>query len=154
MTKGFKAWLVITLLLTCPGISTAQTVPVLHLGFSGGGVGSDLLKVTERASLWRKHGLDVRPIYLTNERHFMAQTLSAGDIGLTGFDVTAMLSLSSWCAKQSILPPTSKEKQSRSAAMVQARISSPASSFAIGNSIPTRTCGYCNPATHPVGSLL
>jgi NitT/TauT family transport system substrate-binding protein len=92
MTNQFKAWLVISLLLTCPGILTAQTVPVLNLGFSGGGVGSDLLKVTERANLWRKHGLDVRPIYLTSGT-LMAQTLSAGDIGLAGFDVTAMLNL-------------------------------------------------------------
>jgi NitT/TauT family transport system substrate-binding protein len=92
MTKNLKACVVIVLCLTCPGMLAAQNIPVLHLGFSGGGVGSDLLKVIERANLWRKHGLDVRPIYLTSGS-LMAQTLSAGDIGLAGFDVTAMLNL-------------------------------------------------------------
>jgi hypothetical protein len=76
MTKRCKAWVVIALFLIWPGISIAQNLSVLNLGFSGGGVGSDLLKVTERANLWRKHGLDVRPIYLTSGT-LMAQTLSA-----------------------------------------------------------------------------
>jgi NitT/TauT family transport system substrate-binding protein len=62
------------------------------MGYSGAGIGADLLKVIERANLWRKHGVDVRPIYLTSGT-LMAQTLSAGDIVLAGFDVTAMLSL-------------------------------------------------------------
>ncbi|HSE90817.1 MAG TPA: hypothetical protein VLJ79_31695 [Candidatus Binatia bacterium] len=66
MTKRRIAWVVIALFLICPGISIAQNLPVLNLGFSGSGIGSDLLKVTERANLWRKHGVDVRPIYLTS----------------------------------------------------------------------------------------
>src|SRR5215471_19517913 len=89
MIERITAWVVTALLLTCPGLSTAQTLPVLNLGFSGSGIGADLLKVTERANLWRKHGIDVRPIYLTSGS-LMAQTLSAGDISLAGFDVTAM----------------------------------------------------------------
>src|SRR5499426_984068 len=92
MTERITAWVIISLLLTCPGLSTAQSLPVLNLGFSGSGIGADLLKVTERANLWRKHGIDVRPIYLTSGS-LMAQTLSAGDISLAGFDVTAMLNL-------------------------------------------------------------
>ena len=92
MTERITAWVVTALLLTCPGLSTAQTLPVLNLGFSGSGIGADLLKVTERANLWRKHGIDVRPIYLTSGS-LMAKTLSAGDISLAGFDVTAMLNL-------------------------------------------------------------
>jgi len=92
MIERITAWVVTALLLTCPGLSTAQTLPVLNLGFSGSGIGADLLKVTERANLWRKHGIDVRPIYLTSGS-LMAQTLSAGDISLAGFDVTAMLNL-------------------------------------------------------------
>ena len=71
---------------------TAGAQPVLKLGWSGAGVGADLLKVIDRAGLWRKHGVDVRPIYLTSG-NLMAQTLSSGDIGLAGFDVTAMLGL-------------------------------------------------------------
>src|SRR4030095_10532991 len=63
-----------------------------EFGFQRSGIGADLLKVTERANLWRKHGVDVRPIYLTSGT-LMGQTLSAGDIGLAGFDVTAMLNL-------------------------------------------------------------
>src|SRR4029453_625241 len=81
MTARITAWVVIALLLIWPGLSTAQTLPVLNLGFSGSGIGADLLNVTERANLWRKHGVDVRPIYLTSGT-LMAQTLSAGDIGL------------------------------------------------------------------------
>jgi ABC-type nitrate/sulfonate/bicarbonate transport system substrate-binding protein len=73
-------------------MAAAQNLPVLNMGFSGGGVGSDLLRVIERANLWRKHGVDVRPIYLTSGT-LMAQTLSAGDIGIAGFDVTALLNL-------------------------------------------------------------
>jgi ABC-type nitrate/sulfonate/bicarbonate transport system substrate-binding protein len=66
--------------------------PVLKLGWSGAGVGADLLKLIDRSSLWRKHAVDVRPIYLTSG-NLMAQTLSSGEIGLAGFDVTAMLGL-------------------------------------------------------------
>src|SRR5437763_5929117 len=69
-----------------------ENLHICYMGFSGGGVGSDLIKVIERASLWRKYGVDVRPIYLTSGT-LMAQTLSAGDIGIAGFDVTAMLNL-------------------------------------------------------------
>ena len=62
------------------------------MGFSGAGIGSDLLKVIERNGLWRKHGIDVRTIYLSSGS-LMAQTLSSGDIGIAGFDTPAMLSL-------------------------------------------------------------
>jgi NitT/TauT family transport system substrate-binding protein len=70
----------------------AEAQPVLKLGWSGAGIGSDLLKLIDRSGLWRKHGVDVRPIYLTSG-NLMAQTLSSGEIGLAGFDVTAMLGL-------------------------------------------------------------
>ena len=66
--------------------------PVVKLGWSGAGVGADLLKLIGRSGLWRKYGVDVRPIYLTSG-NLMAQTLSSGEIGLAGFDVTAMLGL-------------------------------------------------------------
>src|SRR3954471_5028401 len=66
--------------------------PILKLGWSGSGIGADLLKLAGRANLWRKHGLDVQPVYLTSG-NLMAQTLSSGEIGLAGFDVTAMLGL-------------------------------------------------------------
>ena len=70
----------------------AENLPQLNMGFSGAGIGSDLLKVIDRAGLWRKHGLDLRVIYLTSGT-LMAQTLSSGDIGIAGFDTPAMLNL-------------------------------------------------------------
>jgi len=89
-------WIGVTVAIVCffvgPKMAGTQNLPILNMGFSGGGVGSDLIKVIERADLWRKHGVDVRPIYLTSGT-LMAQTLSAGDIGIAGFDVTAMLNL-------------------------------------------------------------
>jgi NitT/TauT family transport system substrate-binding protein len=70
----------------------AQAQPVLHMGFSGAGIGADLLKLINRNGLWRKHGLDVKVIYLSSGT-LMAQTLSSGDIGMSGFDTPAMLNL-------------------------------------------------------------
>jgi ABC-type nitrate/sulfonate/bicarbonate transport system substrate-binding protein len=90
-----KKWLIklsagLLLWLSVP--ASAQNVPILNMGFSGAGIGSDLLKVIERNGLWRKHGIDVRTIYLSSGS-LMAQTLSSGDIGIAGFDTPAMLSL-------------------------------------------------------------
>ncbi len=90
-----KKWLIklaATLLLGSSAAASAQNVPILNMGFSGAGIGSDLLKVIERNALWRKHGIDVRTIYLSSGS-LMAQTLSSGDIGIAGFDTPAMLSL-------------------------------------------------------------
>ncbi len=70
----------------------AQNLPIFNMGYSGAGIGSDLLKVIDRAGLWRKHGIDVRTIYLSSGT-LMAQTLSSGDIGTAGFDTPAMLNL-------------------------------------------------------------
>ena len=76
------------------GATTAsgQSLPALNMGFSGAGIGSDLLKVIDRNGLWRKHGIEVRTIYLSSGT-LMAQTLSSGDIGIAGFDTPAMLNL-------------------------------------------------------------
>ena len=90
-----KKWLIklsAALLLWLSVPASAQNVPILNMGFSGAGIGSDLLKVIERNRLWRKHGIDVRTIYLSSGS-LMAQTLSSGDIGIAGFDTPAMLSL-------------------------------------------------------------
>jgi NitT/TauT family transport system substrate-binding protein len=78
------------LLVTSTAAFAAE--PVLRLGKSGAGIGSDLLKVIERSRLWQKHGLDVRSIFL-NSGTLLAQTFSAGDLDLAGFDVSAMLSV-------------------------------------------------------------
>lgn len=81
-------------LLFCltPVLAAAQNLPVINMGYSGAGIGSDLLKVIDRAGLWRKHGVDVRSVYLSSGS-LMAQTLSSGDIGIAGFDTPAMLNL-------------------------------------------------------------
>ena len=78
--------------LLWPMAVAAQSVPSLNMGYSGAGIGSDLLKVIERNNLWRKHGLDVKVVYLSSGT-LMAQTLSSGDIGIAGFDTPAMLNL-------------------------------------------------------------
>ena len=75
-----------------PLAAPAQNLPVFNMGFSGAGIGSDLLKVIDRSALWRKHGIDVKTIYLSSGT-LMAQTLSSGDIGIAGFDTPAMLNL-------------------------------------------------------------
>ena len=90
-----KKWLIklaAALFLWSSAAASAQNFPILNMGFSGAGIGSDLLKVIERNALWRKHGIDVRTIYLSSGS-LMAQTLSSGDIGIAGFDTPAMLSL-------------------------------------------------------------
>ena len=92
MTSWVKTLAAILCLALNTGVTNGQDLPVLNLGFSGAGIGADMIKVVERAGLWRKHGVDVRPIYLTSGT-LMAQTLSARDIALAGFDVTAMLNL-------------------------------------------------------------
>ena len=75
-----------------PVLAAAQTVPLVNLGYSGAGIGSDLLKVIDRSGLWRRNGIDVKSIYLSSGS-LMAQTLSSGDIGIAGFDTPAMLNL-------------------------------------------------------------
>ena len=92
MKKCKKAFVAIFVLWLSPTIAFGQTVSILNMGYSGAGIGSDLLKVIERAGLWRKHGVDVRTIYLSSGT-LMAQTLSSGDIGIAGFDTPAMLNL-------------------------------------------------------------
>jgi NitT/TauT family transport system substrate-binding protein len=92
MKKCKKAFVAIFVLWLSPTIAFGQTLPILNMGYSGAGIGSDLLKVIERAGLWRKHGVDVRTIYLSSGT-LMAQTLSSGDIGIAGFDTPAMLHL-------------------------------------------------------------
>src|ERR1041385_5869347 len=91
MAKRLVVFALMALLLggAAPGLAAD---PGLKLGWSGSGVGADLLKLAGRSNVWRKHGLEVQPVYLSSG-NLMAQTLSSGEIGLTGFDVTAMLAL-------------------------------------------------------------
>jgi len=84
--------LAIVLFWLWPALAAAQSVPLLNMGYSGAGIGSDLLKVIERGGIWRRNGIDVKSIYLSSGS-LMAQTLSSGDIGIAGFDTPAMLNL-------------------------------------------------------------
>jgi len=85
-------YVAVTFLCVWPMTAGAQSPPIVNMGYSGAGIGSDLLKVIDRAGLWRKHGVDVKSIYLSSGS-LMAQTLSSGDIGIAGFDTPAMLNL-------------------------------------------------------------
>jgi ABC-type nitrate/sulfonate/bicarbonate transport system substrate-binding protein len=91
--RRYTCWLFALILIwLSPAFVTAQNMPMLNMGYSGAGIGSDLLTVIDRAGLWRKHGVDVRSVYLSSGS-LMAQTLSSGDIGIAGFDTPAMLNL-------------------------------------------------------------
>ncbi|HWH80469.1 MAG TPA: ABC transporter substrate-binding protein [Candidatus Binatus sp.] len=92
MIKWRNGLAVLTMLWLSPVLISAQSLPVMNMGYSGAGIGSDLLKVIDRNGLWRKHGLDVKVVYLSSGT-LMAQTLSSGDIGIAGFDTPAMLNL-------------------------------------------------------------
>jgi len=92
MRKNFQSLIALIFLIVGSDVGRAQNFPLMHMGYSGAGIGSDILKVIERGGLWRKHGLDVKVIYLTSGT-LMAQTLSSGDIVLAGFDTPAMLNL-------------------------------------------------------------
>ena len=91
--RRYTCWLLaLALMWLSPAFVAAQNLPLLNMGYSGAGIGSDLLKVIDRTGLWRKHGVDVRSVYLSSGS-LMAQTLSSGDIGIAGFDTPAMLNL-------------------------------------------------------------
>jgi len=92
MNRYSRSLLAILLIWLSPVLVAAQNLPLVNMGYSGAGIGSDLLKVIDRTGLWRKHGVDVRSIYLSSGS-LMAQTLSSGDIGVAGFDTPAMLNL-------------------------------------------------------------
>jgi ABC-type nitrate/sulfonate/bicarbonate transport system substrate-binding protein len=92
MTIRIRLLIALLWLFLAAGNAQAQNLPVFNLGYSGAGIGSDLLKVIDRAGLWRKHGVEVKSIYLASGS-LMAQTLSSGDIGIAGFDTPAMLNL-------------------------------------------------------------
>jgi ABC-type nitrate/sulfonate/bicarbonate transport system substrate-binding protein len=92
MTHWIKVVVAIVYLSINPAILEAQNLAALNMGYSGAGIGSDLLKVIDRSGLWRKHGLEVKVVYLTSGT-LMAQTMSSGDIGIAGFDTPAMLNL-------------------------------------------------------------
>jgi len=87
-----RSMLAVAILSLAPTFAAAQNLPLVNMGYSGAGIGSDLLKVIDRSGIWRRNGIDVKSIYLSSGS-LMAQTLSSGDIGIAGFDTPAMLNL-------------------------------------------------------------
>src|SRR6202035_3989291 len=79
--------LLLALMLT-PKDGASQSV--VRIGYSGGGTAKNLHKVIEKAGLWKKRGLDGRPIYCTSGAT-MAQAMEGGDIDIADSDVPAML---------------------------------------------------------------
>jgi len=91
--KSFRhSMLAVAIWSLVPTFAAAQNLPLVNMGYSGAGIGSDLLKVIDRSGIWRRNGIDVKSIYLSSGS-LMAQTLSSGDIGIAGFDTPAMLNL-------------------------------------------------------------
>ena len=68
----------------------AQTV--VTLGYSGAGISTDLRKVIQKAHLWSKRGLDVKPIYF-NSGATLTQAMLAGNVVVSDSDVPAQLNL-------------------------------------------------------------
>ncbi len=56
MGRFKSSMLAICLFWLWPVVAAAQNLPLLNMGYSGAGIGSDLLKVIERAGLWRTQG--------------------------------------------------------------------------------------------------
>src|ERR1041384_3743555 len=80
--------LVALILFSASAELCAQTL--VKIGYSGGGVAKSLHKLSEKAGVWKKRGLDVRPIYFTSGAT-MAQAMLGGDIDIADSDAPAML---------------------------------------------------------------
>ncbi len=74
--------------LTEPGAHAQSLV----LGYSGTGVSSDLRRVIEKEGLWRKRGLEVKPIYFTSGS-LTTKAMVTGDVSVADSDLPAQLNL-------------------------------------------------------------
>ena len=90
MKRNFYALATLILLVFTLPVGGAKAQTVVRIGYSGGGVAKNLHKVIEKAGLWKKRALDVRPIYFTSGAT-MAQAMVGGDIDIADSDVPAML---------------------------------------------------------------
>ena len=89
MGRKIDLLLLVMLALALP-CDNAAAQTVVRIGYSGGGTAKNLHKVIEKAGLWKKRGLDVKPIYFTSGAT-MAQAMLGGDLDLADSDVPAML---------------------------------------------------------------
>jgi NitT/TauT family transport system substrate-binding protein len=92
MARGIAAIVGGILLCWTPVPVAAQTQPVISMGYSGSGISTDLRRVIEKAKLWPKRGLDVRPVYF-NSGATLTQAMLAGNIIASDSDVPAQLNL-------------------------------------------------------------
>jgi NitT/TauT family transport system substrate-binding protein len=70
----------------------AQTPAVVNLGYSGNGISTDLMVLTQKSGLWTRRGLDVRPVYF-NSGTTLTQAMLGGHIVISDSDVPAQLNL-------------------------------------------------------------
>src|ERR1043165_6952424 len=75
-----------------PVPAIAQTPTLVPLGYTGSGISTDLRRVIQRAGLWTRRGLDVRPVYF-NSGTTLAQAMLGGHIVISDSDVPAQLNL-------------------------------------------------------------
>jgi NitT/TauT family transport system substrate-binding protein len=90
MQRNVCAYAGLFLFVLVLAVENAEPQSVVRIGYSGGGTAKNLHKVIEKAGLWKKRGLDVRPIYFTSGAT-MAQAMVGGDIDVADSDVPAML---------------------------------------------------------------
>ncbi|HEX9445265.1 MAG TPA: ABC transporter substrate-binding protein [Candidatus Binatia bacterium] len=92
MAIRFAALWIAVLLSGWSSPARAQAPLVITLGYSGSGISTDLRRVMERAKLWPKRGLDVRPVYF-NSGATLTQAMLAGHVVASDSDVPAQLNL-------------------------------------------------------------
>jgi NitT/TauT family transport system substrate-binding protein len=87
---GLLGGLVLCAWCAAPALGQAPTV--VSLGYSGSGISTDLRRVMEKTKVWRKRGLDVRPVYF-NSGTTLTQAMLAGHVVASDSDVPAQLNL-------------------------------------------------------------
>jgi NitT/TauT family transport system substrate-binding protein len=75
-----------------PVPAIAQTPTLVPMGYTGSGISTDLRRVIQRAGLWTKRGLDVRPVYF-NSGTTLTQAMLGGHIVISDSDVPAQINL-------------------------------------------------------------
>ena len=91
MLRCVEALLIIAVISTA-SVRPAQAQPSLKMGYSGAGVAQSLYNTIDKAGLWTKYNLEVKPIYF-NSGALTAQALVGGDIDLTDSNIPTMLNL-------------------------------------------------------------
>src|SRR2546427_13005672 len=89
-------WIGVTVAIVCflgaPKMAGAQNLPILNMGFSGGGAGADLLQRLSRPNPSRQPGVAVRPVCLTRGAS-MARAPSARALGIAAVGAAGLREL-------------------------------------------------------------